>query len=218
MRKNTSIAIILAIIIALGMLTYFLNKPIINNLDLGLDLKGGLHVVLEAQESGGQKITPDTIQKSVGILRTRVDKLGVSEPIIYPQGDKRVVVELAGLKDPEQAVDVIKSTAQLEFWDQNGKVLVTGKHLKDAKASVNQGGQGAEVNIEFDKEGTRLFAEATQANVGKPISIVIDKKIVSAPTVDEAITGGSARITGNFTAKEAEDLAVLLRSDRKSVV
>ena len=212
MRKNTSIAIILAIIIALGMLTYFLNKPIVNNLDLGLDLSGGLHVVLEAQESAGQKVTADTIQKSVGILRTRVDKLGVSEPIIYPQGQKRVVVELAGVQDPEQAIDVIKNTAQLEFWDQNGKVLVTGKHLKDAKTTVNQGGEGAEVNIEFDKEGSRLFAEATQANIGKPISIVLDKKVVSAPTVNEAITGGSARITGNFTAKEAEDLAVLLRS------
>ncbi|HEX3011431.1 MAG TPA: protein translocase subunit SecD [Syntrophomonadaceae bacterium] len=212
MRKNTSIVIISIIIIALGMLTYFLAKPIIKNLDLGLDLRGGLHVVLEAQESKGQEITSDTIQKSVGILRTRVDKLGVSEPIIYPQGKKRVVVELAGVKDPESAVDIIKNTAQLEFWDQNGKVLVTGKHLKDAKASVTQGGEGAEVNIEFDSEGAKLFAKATQENLGKPIAIVIDKKVVSAPTVDDVINNGSARISGNFTAKEAEDLAVLLRS------
>lgn len=212
MRKNTSIVIIAVIIIALGMLTYFLNKPIVDNLNLGLDLRGGLHVVLEAQEAEGQKITADTIQKSVGILRTRVDKLGVSEPIIYPQGDKRVVVELAGIDDPEEAVNVISNTAQLEFWDENGKVLVTGKNLKDAKAQVNQGGEGAEVNIEFDKEGTKLFAAATQANVNKPISIVLDKKIISAPKVNEPITGGNARITGNFTAKEAEDLAVLLRS------
>ncbi|MEN6349049.1 MAG: protein translocase subunit SecD [Syntrophomonas sp.] len=212
MRRNSSIAIVLAVIIALGVLSYFTYKPILHNLDLGLDLRGGLHVVLEAQEKPGQKISSDTIQKAVGILRNRVDKLGVSEPVIYPQGERRVVVELAGVKDPEAAVDIIKNTAQLEFWDETGKVLVTGKNLKDAQARVVSGTEGAEVNIEFDKTGTQLFADATAANVGKPLAIVIDGKVISAPTVKEPIPDGSASISGNFTAKEAENLAVLLRS------
>ncbi|MGI5921473.1 MAG: protein translocase subunit SecD [Syntrophomonadaceae bacterium] len=212
MRKNSSVAIIIAIVVALGMLTYFLVNPILQNLSLGLDLKGGLHVVLEAQETQGEKVTADTIQKSVGILRDRVDKLGVSEPIIYPQGDRRIVVELAGVDDPEQAINVLKNTAQLEFWDQEGNVLVTGKHLKDAQASVKQGGTGAEVNIEFDSEGAKLFAKATAENLNKPIAIVLDKKVISAPNVNDVINNGKAVISGNFTAKEAEDLAVLLRS------
>ncbi len=212
MRKNSSIAIISAILVALAFLAYFTYQPIKNNLNLGLDLQGGLHVVLQAQEKPGQKITADTIQKSIGVLSKRIDALGVSEPIIYPQGDDRIVIELAGVKDPEQAVNIIKNTAQLEFWDQSGKVLVTGKNLKDAQAQVESGGQGATVSLEFDKEGASLFAAATAANVGKPIAIVLDGKVISAPNVDEPIPNGQAQIRGNFTAKEAQDLAVLLRS------
>lgn len=212
MRKNSSIAIIVVVVLALSLLSYFTYRPILRNLDLGLDLRGGLHVVLEAQEKEGQKISSDTIQKAVGILRNRVDKLGVSEPVIYPEGERRVVVELAGVQDPEAAVDIIKNTAQLEFWDEQGKVLVTGKHLKEAQAASAGGAEGFEVNIEFDKEGAKLFADATTANVGKPLMIVLDGKVVSAPTVQTPITDGSARITGTFTAKEAENLAVLLRS------
>lgn len=212
MRKNTSIAIIGAIIVALAFVAYFSYKPIIKNTNLGLDLQGGLHVVLQAQEKPGQKITADTIQKSIGVLENRVNALGVSEPVIYPEGNDRIVIELAGVDDPEEAVNIIKNTAQLEFWDQTGKVLLTGGHLKDAQAQVQSGGQGATVNLEFDNEGAKLFASATAANVGKPIAIVLDGKTISAPTVNEPITGGKAQIEGNFTAKEAQDLAVLLRS------
>lgn len=212
MRKNSSIAIISAIIVALAFLTYFTYQPILKHLNLGLDLQGGLHVVLQAKEKPGQKITDDTINKSIGVLEKRVNALGVSEPIIYPQGKDRIVIELAGVKDPEEAVNVIKNTAQLEFWDQTGKVLVTGKNLKDAQAQVQSGGQGATVNLEFDNEGSKLFAAATAANVGKPISIVLDGKIIQAPTVDEPIPNGKAEIRGSYTAKEAQDLAVLLRS------
>jgi preprotein translocase subunit SecD len=212
-EKTPSILVVTIIVIALGLLSYFLYQPILNNLNLGLDLSGGLRVVLQAEEKKGQEVTPDTIQKAVGILRDRVDKLGVKETALYPQGKDRVVVEIAGEDDPEAAVDILKNTAELEFWDENNKVLVTGKHLKDAQARMSQGEQGnAEVLIDFDKEGTRLFAEATAANVGKPIKIIIDGNIISAPTVNEPIPDGSARITGGFTAKEAQDLAVLLRS------
>ena len=211
-EKSPSILVITVILIALGLLTYFLYQPIMNHINLGLDLSGGLRVVLEAQEKEGQKVTPDTIQKAVGILRDRVDKMGVKETALYPQGDKRVVVEIAGEDDPEAAVDILKNTAQLEFWDENNKVMVTGKNLKDAQARMNQNQEGAEVLIDFDTEGSQLFAKATSNNVGKPIKIVLDGKVISAPAVQEPITDGSARITGGFSAKEAQDLAVLLRS------
>lgn len=212
MRKNSSIAIISAIVVALAFLAYFTYQPIVKNIKLGLDLQGGLHVVLQAQEKAGKTITADTIQKSIGVLEKRVNALGVSEPIIYPQGKDRIVIELAGVKDPEKAVDIIKNTAQLEFWDQTGKVLLTGENLKDAQAKLDSSGKGASVSLTFDTTGAKLFAAATAANVGKPIAIVLDGKTISAPTVDEAIPNGQAQISGNFTAKEAQDLAVLLRS------
>ncbi|HZJ83946.1 MAG TPA: protein translocase subunit SecD [Syntrophomonadaceae bacterium] len=212
MQKNTSIAVVASLVLALALIVYFIYQPLLNNINLGLDLRGGLRVVLEAQEAEGEKITEDTIQKAVGILRSRVDSLGVKETTLYPQGDKRVVIEIAGEEDPEAAVDILKNTAQLEFWDQEGNVLVTGKHLKDAQARMTQDGKTAEVTIEFDKEGSKLFAKATQENLNMPIAIVIDNEIISAPNVSSVITTGNAVITGSFTAKEAQDLAVLLRS------
>ncbi|HRY12281.1 MAG TPA: protein translocase subunit SecD [Syntrophomonadaceae bacterium] len=212
MRQNSSMAIVAAIVVAIIGLVYFTYRPIMNNLQLGLDLKGGLHVVLQAQEKEGEEITQDTIQKSIGVLRNRVDNLGVKEPSIYPQGKDRIVVEIAGVDDPEQAVDIIKNTAQLEFQDEEGNVLVTGKDLKDAQASPGTGGQGATVDLEFNDAGAKLFAEATAKNVGRRIAIVIDEEVISAPTVNEPIPNGRAQISGGFTAEEAQNLAVLLRS------
>ena len=91
--------------------------------------------------------------------------------------------------------------------------MLTGKNLVDAQAQMKQDGSGqAEIALEFDKEGAKLFGEATSANVGKPLIIVIDDQAVSAPIVQGPIMDGNAVITGNFTAKEAQDLAVLLRS------
>ncbi len=212
MRKNTSMAIIAAILVIIIGLAYYATRPIINRLPLGLDLKGGLHVVLQADEKEGQEVTADTISKSIGVLRNRIDSLGVKEPIIYPQGDDRIVIEIAGVEDPEEAINIIKNTAQLEFRDEKGNIVVTGKDLKDAQASVGQNGAGATVDIEFNDAGAKLFADATAANVGKQIAIVLDNQVISAPTVDEAIPSGKAQISGNFTAEEAQELAVLLRS------
>jgi preprotein translocase subunit SecD len=212
-QRNTSIAIVAAIVVVIGVISYFAYQPLLNNINLGLDLRGGLRVVLEAQETEGEKVTPDTIEKALGILRTRVDALGVKETTLYPQGDKRVVIEIAGEDDPEAAVNLLKNTAQLQFMDEQGTVLLSGKNLVDAQAQMKQNGSGqAEVALEFDKEGARLFGEATTANVGKPLIIVIDDEAISAPIVNGPIMDGHAVITGNFTAKEAQDLAVLLRS------
>jgi len=209
--KKIGFGVFTAIVVVLGVLVYFINQPLLNNINLGLDLRGGLRVVLEAQEREGEKVTQDTIQKAVGILRNRVDSLGIKEATLYPQGDKRVVIEIAGEDDPESVVDILKNTAQLEFWDEKG-LRLTGEHLKDAKAQVQNNGQTAVVALEFDKEGKELFAQATSDNVGKPLYIVIDDKVISAPTVDEPILDGNAVIKGGFTAKSANDLAVLLRS------
>jgi preprotein translocase subunit SecD len=212
-QRNTSIAIIAAIVVAIGVISYFAFPPLFKNINLGLDLRGGLRVVLEAQETEGEEVTADTISKALGILRTRVDALGVKETTLYPQGDERVVIEIAGEDDPEAAVNMLKNTAQLQFMDEAGTILLTGKNLVDAQAQMTQDGSGtAEITLEFDKEGAKLFGEATTANVGKPLIIVIDNQAVSAPTVSMPILDGNAVITGNYTAKEAQDQAVLLRS------
>ena len=210
--KNGSRGMILAVILVVLLVGgFFAYRPIAEHLNLGLDLRGGLHVVLQADETKGD-ITADTIQKSVGIIRDRVDKLGVEEPVIYPQGNDRIVVELAGVANPEEAVNIIKNTAQLEFWDEQGNVLLTGAHLKDAQAEVRSDTGEAVITLEFNDEGTELFAKATQENLNKPLAIVIDNNVISAPTVRSVVNNGRAEISGSFTAESAQNLAVLLRS------
>lgn len=211
MNRTFNIIVIGSIVLVLSLLAFFGAKPIANNINLGLDLKGGFRVVLQAEEKEGQTVTEDTIEKALGILRDRVDNLGVKETVLYPQGDDRVVIEIAGVSNPEAAIEQLKNVAQLEFWDQNKTVMLTGENLKDAQAKVNQDGT-AVVSLEFDSTGADLFAKATTANVGKPLYIVMDGAVISAPNVKQAITDGNAVIEGNFTAKEAQELAVLLRS------
>lgn len=213
MQRQPSILAVIAIALVVVLLGYFAAKPIAQSINLGLDLRGGLRVVLQAQETEGKAITADTITKALGILRTRVDSLGVKETTLYPQGEDRVVIEIAGEDDPEAAVDILKNVAQLEFQDELGNVVLTGENLKNAEARMSQTKTGtAEVLLEFDKEGARLFGQATAANIGKPLLIVIDGQVISNPIVNEAINDGNAVISGTFTAEEAQNLAVQLRS------
>ncbi|MGE5371764.1 MAG: protein translocase subunit SecD [Solirubrobacterales bacterium] len=187
------------------------NKTPIN---LGLDLQGGLHVVLEAKELPGTPLTKDTMTKAVAILETRVNEKGLTEPIVQAQGSRRVLVQLPGVQEPDEAAKLLVQLAHLEFRDQNENIILTGADLKDARASLDPQNNEPEVNLEFNQTGTQKFAQATSANVGKPIKIYIDGKLQSAPVVQEAITGGKARITmgEKSTMEEAENLAVLLRS------
>lgn len=209
----TSLIKLLAIVVAVALLAGFLFNPIKANIKLGLDLKGGLHVVMEAKEKPGQKITQDTIQKSIGILRNRVDELGVTEPIIQGQGTNRVIIQLPGVQDPEAAATFIGKTAELEFRDESGKVVLTGQHLKDAKAEISPENNEPQVSLVFDKVGAEKFRIASRENIGKQIGIYLDGKIFTNPVIQEEIPNGKARITGGFeTLKDAEDTAVLLRS------
>ncbi|NLU51120.1 MAG: protein translocase subunit SecD [Syntrophomonadaceae bacterium] len=213
MHERTGLVKFILVSIAVLVAAGFAYRPIIEHINLGLDLRGGVHVVMEAKEKPGQKITEDTIKKAIGVLWKRVDGLGVKEPIIQGQGDRRVILELAGVKDPEEAVRTIGKTAELQFVDENHKVLVTGENLKDAKATLDPQTNEPKVALTFDKKGAELFRDATAANVGKTIAIVLDNRVISAPVVRDTIPDGNAEISGGFeSAKEAEDLAVLLRS------
>jgi preprotein translocase subunit SecD len=153
-------------------------------------------------------------------MRQRVDELGVSEPIIQLSGDNRLVVELAGIDDPEKAVEIIGKTAKLEFVTLEGEVIVTGDMLKEAKAIINDKGR-PEINIEFDSEGAKLFGEATSKLVSlypsndenRVIAIVLDGEVLTVPHVNSAILTGTASISGGFEEfEDAADLASLLRA------
>lgn len=186
-------------------------KPLASTVKQGLDLQGGTHVVLQAKDTPESKVDDDAINRSIQIIERRVNELGLTEPLIQRQGRDKIIVELPGVKDPEQAINMLGKTAMLEFKDMDGHTVLTGKDLKDSKASADQSGQPV-VTLQFNEEGAKKFADLTARNVGRQIAILLDGKVLTAPRVSEPITGGNAQITGSKNAQDAEHLAILLRS------
>jgi preprotein translocase subunit SecD len=208
------VALAVVLSVAPGLANHMYTKnylPLSKWINLGLDLRGGVHVVIQAEDTEEAKVTPEAMKQLRAVLENRVNQFGVSEPIIQQQGERRMIVELAGIKDPEEAVNTMIKTAFLEFKDPEGNTVVTGKDLQDAQESRNQGG-GIVVNLTFKPEGTQKFAEATTKFVHQPISIILDGKVLQTPTVSEPITGGKAEITGYSTLEDARNIAILLRS------
>ncbi len=210
MIKNSGLKLSLVIILVIvaAVLTCMFIGP---NINLGLDLKGGVHVVMEASTRDGSAVTNSMMEELQSIMRNRVDEFGIAEPTLQLEGDNRLIVEIAGIEDPEQAIEMLGKTAVLEFRDEAGTVLLSGDDLAKAEASSNPDDGTAQINLEFSREGSAKFAEATTRLVGQPLYIYLDDECLTYPTVSGPITNGSARITGHFTYEEASQLAALLR-------
>ena len=177
----------------------------------GLDLQGGTHIVMQAEDTEQNKVTPEAIVQVINIMQKRVNEMGLTEPIIQREGARRIIIELPGEKDPKKAIETIGKTAVLEFKDEEGNVKLNGEDLKDAKEQLGQNKQPV-VSLQFSSEGGEKFARLTSANIGRHIGIYLDGELLTNPVVNEAITGGAAVITGQRTLEEAKDLAILLRS------
>jgi len=201
---------LVAVVAILAIAGYFIS-PLATSIKQGLDLQGGTHVVLEAVDTPEAKVDEDAVQRVVKIIEHRINDLGLTEPIIQRQGDRRIIVELPGINDPDKAIELIGKTAMLEFKDVTGTTVMTGTDLKNAQAQIEQSNKNV-VALEFSDEGAKKFADLTTKNVGKPISILLDKQVLTSPVVQEPITGGKAQITGSKTLEEAQNLAILLRS------
>jgi len=209
-------------------------------------------LVMDLPDREVDQIKKLAAEQALETIRNRIDQFGVSEPDIRQQGEKRILIQLPGVKDTQRAKDLIGRTALLEFklldedHDINSalqgdipagseilyetredsatqreikrpylikkQTLLTGAHLTDAKVQIDSQYNEPYVSLNFDKKGGRDFARITEANVKKRLAIVLDKKVYSAPVIQEKITGGQARITGSFTTEEAHDLAIVLRA------
>ena len=211
MRKDSLIKLLACFAVIIGVFFAFVS-PLANSIRQGLDLQGGTHVVLEAEDTPEAPVNNDAMERVVNIMGRRVNELGLTEPIIQREGERRVIIELPGIKDPDKAIATIGKTAMLEFKDEDGNTVLTGTDLKDAQAATNQQSGQNVVNLEFSDEGGKKFADLTSANVGRTIAIVLDGEVLTAPNVREPIMGGRAEITGQKTLEEAQQLAVLLRS------
>jgi preprotein translocase subunit SecD len=277
-----------------------INKPI--EVRQGLDLQGGLQVLLEADTPANEALPTGAMDTARTIVENRVNALGVTEPVVQRQGDRRIIVELPGIKNPEEAIATLRQTGLLEFIDagsqnipegtivqttfaQGGSIsgtqtltttglitgtqpvtptasvtetlsvsgttpltptaaittagpvtatapvtaaesvasstpvtptgpvyqtVMTGRDLDTADVGIDQLGN-PEIRFKLKPSGAKIFADYTAANIGKVLSIVLDKKVISSPTIQSAIPDGSGVITGRFTLDQARAVAVQLR-------
>ncbi|MBR1895561.1 MAG: protein translocase subunit SecD, partial [Pyramidobacter sp.] len=277
LRKDRWRLIVMIAVIAVSAFVVLRGK-----VNLGLDLRGGAHIVLQATGTADAPITPDSLDRLRTVLEKRVNQYGLTEPTLQKQGTDRMIVDLPGVEDPQAALRLIGKTALLEFrrvvrtlyqagalppqaqrknydsdeeynaavarWnaykeqqeknkveaaeqvknfkgeegqiaatDDSGsiflldKVLLTGNELSNARQDHDQLGRPA-VSIEFNSDGAKMFDEATAATVGQRLAMVLDGSVISAPNVNERISGGKAIITGQFTPDESRNLAIMLRA------
>ena len=213
----------------------FLNPYIsnYNSFELDLEILENNNVQVLFSKYGLLTINNSALKQSIEIVRRRIDDVGTKEPTILQRGEKRILVELPGLKDPERIKNLLGKTAQLNFRlvedneefgvdkliAENGeelnvskRIVMSGENLIDAQPSFNNQSNQPTVSFTLDRLGAQKFGRTTTDSVGKRLAIVLDGKIVSAPSINEPITSGSGIISGNFSFQEATDLALLLRS------
>ena len=213
-QRAATVRLIAVVVVVLAAAVYFLKiNPIYNAVPKGLDLQGGLELLYQAAGTVDQPLTPLSLQQTVQVISYRVDQLGVASPIVQAEPPDRILVELAGVKDPTQAKSIISSTADLEFKDVSGNVIVTGSDLKSAAAEI-ESGQGNVVALTFNSAGQHKFAAYTAANQGKQMSIYLNGQLVESPTIRTGCCpSGNSILQGNFqTFQDAQTLAIELNS------
>lgn len=180
------------------------------NIKLGLDLAGGVSITYQVKdENPTDEQMSDTIYK----LQRRVEQYS-TEATVYQEGDDRISIEIPGVTDANAILEELGQPGNLEFQTSDGETVLTGADVATASARSGQDDMGnTEYTVELDltDEGAQKFADATEANVGNQIAIIYDGETISSPVVNEAITGGTAYITGDFTYEEAENLASTIR-------
>jgi protein-export membrane protein SecD len=265
MRNNTIVLILIGLLVALALYVVlplphpdWLARSETNGgaenalgVKLGLDLQGGTQVLLEAALPPGQTLTPGVMNTARSIVENRVNGLGVSEAVVQLQGEDRIITELPGVRDPDQAIRTIQSTGQLEFVDPQGATLLqgmminttnhpgaveqaqaaaasglrdpvdapygsqvfqtamTGDVLREALAMQDQLGRW-QISFLLSESGNDIFYQYTSANIGRPMAIVLDGVVLSAPVIEAAIRDQGV-INGTFTQDEAQSLAVQMQ-------
>ena len=209
-KKGKSFLGMLLLLIAIGVFGYF-GYSTMNQIKLGLDLAGGVSITYQAKEENpSSEDMADTIYK----LQQRVQNYS-TEAEVYQEGNNRINVDIPGVSDANSILEELGKPGSLIFMDSEGNQILDGKQVASAKAGMTEdkatGSKAYIVSLTFTEEGKQAFAEATTNGVGKPIYIIYDNQIISAPTVREAITGGQCQIDGMADYEEANNLASTIR-------
>lgn len=209
--RTKYIILFMLLIAVIGGAAYYSYQPLSEDITFGLDIRGGISVLLEAVPSEEvPEINDDAMTRAVAILSQRVNALGVVEPEVVREGERRIRISLPEYEDQESVLEVIGTTAVLRFKDINGNVILTGDSLRDAREDLDAE-RNAFVDIRLDDEGGRKMREFTGANIGQRLVITLDEAVISAPTI-EGIVGAEGSITGLGSLSEARSLAIMLRS------
>ncbi|WP_108815903.1 protein translocase subunit SecD [Loktanella sp. Alg231-35] len=209
-----------------------------SNIDVRID---GNVLTVTLSEAEMAAMNERTILQTLEIIRRRIDEVGTREPTIQRQGAERILVQVPGVGSANDIIDLLGTTAQLTFNPVQGRTsdpdaspgtgnmlvpsqeqegvfyilerrpVVTGEDLENAQLDFDQNGRPA-VSFRFNTSAARKFGDFTLENIGSPFAIVLDDEVISAPTIQSHIPGGSGIITGNFSVEEATNLAVLLRA------
>ena len=217
MKKSKAAVILVAILAAFAGLAYYASIILSStgigeemSIPLGLDLSGGVSITYQVMdENPSAEDMSDTIYK----LQKRVESYS-TEASVYQVGDDRIAVEIPGVTDASKILEELGNPGSLEFQLSDGTVFMTGDQVADAQAATTTDQYGNKqyvVQLTLTDEGAKTFGDVTSENVGKALPIVYDGEIISYPTVQEAITGGTAQISGQSTFEEAQTLATQIR-------
>ena len=218
MKKNKAIILLLVFVLLLAGLGYTATVGLgvdgsgsAGSINLGLDLEGGVSITY--QVVGDEKPSNEDMSDTIYKLQQRVDGYS-TESVVYQEGDDRINIEIPGVSDANAILEDLGNPGSLEFQLPDGTVYMTGDQVADAQAGTTTDSYGNKqyvVQLKLTDDGAKLFADATTDNVGNYLPIVYDGETISYPQVKEAITGGTAQISGMKTYEDAETLATQIR-------
>jgi preprotein translocase subunit SecD len=238
-KQKYMISIFFILLLVAGSVYLLVTKPP----KLGLDLQGGMNVILTAKAKPGAPVTSETMEQAIFVIEQRVNKLGVTEPQISRQGSRSIMVQLPGVKNPDKVLDIIGKTALLEFKPVKDeyaqlsetqlddlikkgqdpfvalppKLRLTGDALSTANVGYDESGAKPKVNLRFTSSGGKKFDELAAQYYQKRVAIILDNRVQSAPVLQSTHFGGRAEITGNFSIDKAKELALVLQTGRLPV-
>lgn len=218
MRKGKSGFLLIISVLLIALLAYsglfglnlgnYRVKSFGQSISKGLDLVGGTSLLMEIKSDN---VDAKVVERTIELISTRINKEGVSEIPIVPEGDKRIRIEIPGEFNSEKVLNTIGKTGELTFVGPDGNVILTGKDVKEASAYMTKDNKNL-VSLKLNEEGTKKFAEATQKFLNQPISIKMDEEVLTSPKVNAVINNGEAVIEGMSSLEEANSIANIIQS------
>ncbi|MGM9979270.1 MAG: protein translocase subunit SecD [Clostridium sp.] len=220
-KGKSSILFILCILFVLGFafvgykgieIAGYEFRPFSKTITKGLDLQGGVSVVMEIQDADSVENLSEKLEQVKEQLAVRVNKVGVAETVVSTEGDRRVRIDIPGQYDSAKIIEDLSKSGELTFVSPDGDVILTGDDVKKATVTYSSTTNEPQVSLELNDSGKTKFAEATEKYIGQAISIKMDDETISSPTVQAIISDGNAVITGSGSITESKSLAAIINA------